>query len=103
MSTGLNREILQVTPDKWYYIIEDYNAPKNSWDWREYAGAYGPFPTEMAAREHLDRFQANPGGYSVEALGANVDRLHYEEPGHKDYDKVLVQLISEAPKHTRRV
>lgn len=67
MSTGLSCEFLWLKaagkPDgEWFYILEDWNAPKNAWDWHEYATAYGPFPTEAAANEHLRRHHANPGG-----------------------------------------
>jgi hypothetical protein len=38
------------------------HAPKNSWDWREHARAYGPFPSQDAAVKHLQSNHANPGG-----------------------------------------
>lgn len=70
MSTGLECEFLWLQangkPDgEWFYILEEWDAPKNSWDWHEYATAFGPFPTEDAAQEHLRANHANPGGRSV--------------------------------------
>lgn len=49
-------------PGRWHYILEDYNAPKNSWDWMEHAKAYGPFQTQYQADQHLSDHHANPGG-----------------------------------------
>jgi hypothetical protein len=103
MSTGLECLILQVETNRWYYILEDWGAPKGAWDWRENAGAYGPFTTAAAAKEHLRRFQANPGSYSIDALPTGVDRLHYDDPNHPDYDQVLANLVCKAPRHTRRI
>lgn len=62
MSTGLNCEIIEPFPGTWYYILEDGFAPKNVWDWREYATATGPFPNERAAIDYLADNEANPGG-----------------------------------------
>jgi hypothetical protein len=63
MSTGLNCVFLEEKPGRWHYVLEDYNAPKNSWDWMEYAKAYGPFQTEDKAADHLSDHHANPGGW----------------------------------------
>ena len=95
MSTNSNCSILEVERGRWYYILEDYSAPKNAWDWREYATAYGPFASSDASIEHLHRYHANPGGYSIDALEAGVERLNF------DKDPVLKKLIEEAPKRTR--
>ncbi len=64
MSTGLSCEIREVENNKWFYILENWNAPKMAWDWREYATAYGPFDTSEKAQAHLHSHHANPGGYS---------------------------------------
>jgi hypothetical protein len=50
----------------WFYLLEDYHAPKNAWDWREHAQAWGPFDTRDKAYEHLGRCHANPGGSSTD-------------------------------------
>ena len=65
MSTGLNCTFEETEPGKWYYVLEDYGAPKNAWDWRENATAYGPFGSLDDAIDHLGRMHANPGGYFV--------------------------------------
>jgi hypothetical protein len=65
VSTGCECEHIEVEPGVWYYILEDYMAPKNAWDWREFATAWGPFSSEEAAGEHRRANHANPGGYST--------------------------------------
>jgi len=54
-----------------YYLLEYSNAPKNAWDWREYATLYGPFVSEDAAHKHLGRHHANPGGFWSVKLNKN--------------------------------
>lgn len=66
MSTGCECLFFQWEPDEWYYLLEDYNAPKNSWDWRGHATCYGPFGSKDAAVAHLDANHANPGGWSTD-------------------------------------
>ena len=65
MSTNSECEIVEKSPGEWFYILEDDLAPKNAWDWREYATTTGPFPSEEAALDHLFNHHANPGGFSV--------------------------------------
>jgi hypothetical protein len=65
MSTGLECIFVEEKPGRWFYVLEDGSAPKDAWDWMDYATAYGPFKTMEAAHDHLDRHHANPGGYSV--------------------------------------
>ena len=65
MSTGLSCEFVEPKPGEWYYILEDWSAPKQSWDWREFATAYGPFKSEEEANEHLGDNHANPGGATI--------------------------------------
>lgn len=45
----------------WYYLLEDDNAPRSAWEWREYATPYGPFGSEPLARQHLIAHHPNPG------------------------------------------
>jgi hypothetical protein len=85
MSTGLNCEFNEIKPGIWYYLLESGFAPKCAWDWREYATAYGPFPTLEAGEQHLSDNHANPGGHMIE---------EYKE-GFKP-DEVLQKLIAEA-------
>jgi hypothetical protein len=84
MSTGLECVFEEIAPHVWYYVLEHWDAPKQCWDWREYATAYGPFRSEDAAHAHLARHHSNPGGYSVN---------HRE--GHA-LDAVLTTLIEAA-------
>jgi len=97
MSTNSNCLFVQIKPDQWYYVLEDRSAPKNAWDWREYAEAYGPFPTEEGAHEHLHDNHANPGGAEIQPLPEGVLELNM------DADKVLRDLIGEAPKNMRHL
>lgn len=87
MSTGLNCTIEEVKPGVWYYVLEDGGAPKNAWDWREYADAYGPFASDDQAIDHLHRNHANPGGY-------NVNR--FAERNGRPLSDVLQNLIKKA-------
>lgn len=64
MSTGLECEFIEVPGKGHYYVLEDSSAPKDAWNWREYATAYGPFPSTDAAETHLRKYHANPGGSS---------------------------------------
>ena len=91
MSTNSNCLFIEYSPGQWYYILENYNAPKNAWDWREYATAYGPFPSEEEADEHLSRHHANPGGSNT----AEYDPAFSGDP-------VLQQLIRDAVKPRSR-
>lgn len=61
MSTNSNCNFYDVGR-KWFYLLEDSDTPKNAFDWRENARAYGPFPSEEAADDHLIENHANPGG-----------------------------------------
>lgn len=85
MSTGCNCNVVEYKPGSWYYILEDYDAPKNAWDWRENAAAYGPFDDDEATLRHLSKNHANPGGYSI---------LRYSPEFGKD--KVLASLVANA-------
>lgn len=64
MSTGLNCMFFELKPGSWYYTLEHYNAPKNSWDWTEHADTFGPFGSFEVADRHLSANHANPGGYN---------------------------------------
>ena len=85
MSTGLNCLIIEVEPGAWYYLLEEGNAPKNAWDWREFATAYGPFGDVKQAQTHLTEEHANPGGWWVDPY----------KPERK-LDEVLAGKIAEA-------
>lgn len=89
MSTNSECRFVETEPGKWYYILEDYNAPKNAWDWREFASAYGPFSSEEAADRHLQDHHANPGGSST------TTHEHFR------MDDVMKKLIAGAPDNMR--
>lgn len=88
MSTNSECRFL-VYQNQWYYLLEDSCAPKNSWDWREYAKAYGPFASMGLADKHLSDNHANPGGFSVDET--NIETLT---------DPVMIKLIADAPANT---
>lgn len=83
MSTGCECNIVEVEPGKWYYIIEDYQAPKNSWDWREFATMWGPFESEDKAYLSCRDTHGNPGGYTL--------TRHVEYKPDKTAEKLLVE------------
>jgi hypothetical protein len=91
MSTGCECQYIEVKPGEWFYILEDYHAPRNAWDWREYADAYGPFPTREKASEHLHANFGNPGGAWIRK---------YEE-GYQP-DEVEAALFDAARKRPKR-
>jgi hypothetical protein len=62
MSTNSECHFIEWGEGSWYYILENYYAPKNAWDWREHASCYGPFSSEEVADDHLRNNHANPGG-----------------------------------------
>lgn len=87
MSTGCECSFTEVEPNKWWYVLENYDAPKNSRDWRDHAQAYGPFETMDIAHEHLHRNHANPGGFS---------HLSYNPENPYTPDEIMIRLMKEA-------
>lgn len=101
MSSGLNCDFVQAETEKWYYVLEDYNAPKHSWDWHAHAQACGPFLTEDVANEHLRNNHSNPGGSSTYRLPEGVEKMDLSK------DPLLANLIGNAeppepPEHHSR-
>jgi hypothetical protein len=94
MSTGLECNFVEWKPKEWYYILEDWDAPKNAWDWREYATAYGPFSSEEEADKHLSDNHANPGGSCT---------IPYTEGETGAEDQVMLDLIANAKKPRKRL
>ena len=86
MSTGLECVFVERSNDEWYYILEDWGAPVNAWDWMDYATAYGPFRNKKEGLEDLSRCHANPGGHSVIPL----DHYLNLPSGRKDKIEALV-------------
>jgi len=62
MSVQRECVFLESTPGEWYYILERTDAPRDAYDWLDYAEAFGPFRSESQAHDHLHRHHANPGG-----------------------------------------
>ncbi|MGP3777011.1 hypothetical protein ACTWJ8_39880 (plasmid) [Streptomyces sp. SDT5-1] len=85
MSSGSACEVVEVAPGRWYYLIEDGDAPRNAFDWREHATACGPFGSWEAADDHVTACHGNPGGMEVTRFEGSF------EP-----DAVLARLIEEA-------
>lgn len=87
MSSGLNCLYVQIESSKWYWVLENHDAPKTSWDWKTNASCCGPFQTKDAAHTHLHRNNSNPGGAEIEPLG--------DEKTARDLstDSVLARLI----------
>ena len=81
MSSGCECLFVQVESDKWYYVLEDYNAPQ---------------ATEDVALKHLDDNHSNPGGYGAQSLPEGMDKLKFKE------DSVMQSLIegAEAPRRS---
>ena len=90
MSTNLNCEYVEYRPGEWYYILEWGSAPKDAWDWREFADASGPFGTRDAAAQHLHNYNANPGGANIYPYTEEWEAFRNNE--------VVQKLIREATK-----
>ena len=69
-STRYNCEFYEIEPNKWYYAL-DNTEPENSYeyslDWisKVGVGLVGPFDSIEKAENHLQRNEANPGGWDV--------------------------------------
>jgi hypothetical protein len=94
LSTGLNCQIIEPTPGRWYYVLEDSGAPNNAWDWRENATATGPFATAEACKTYLGDHEANPGGWSVTS--------HAEFKRSEVYDSLLAPGKVRSPRTPMR-
>lgn len=74
MSTGLECLFFKITETgEWFYALEDWKTPKGAFDWRVYATGYGPFETEVAARQHLHDHHPNPGGSMMDEAASLSD------------------------------
>jgi hypothetical protein len=64
-------QFIELASGDWFYIIEDRDAPRDAWDWHEYATAHGPFPTLEAAQDHEYNSDSDTSGAEiVEFTGA---------------------------------
>jgi len=79
MSTGCNCLFFESKNNKWYYVLEHSSAPRDSYDWTEYADVVGPFVSFDAANTYLHENNANPGGYSQYAYDEKDSQTKHEE------------------------
>ncbi len=69
MSQNRELEFVEIEAGKWFYLLEDRMAPKDSWDWREFATGYGPFATYEEAQHHqYDLSSISTPGHTVTPL-----------------------------------
>lgn len=54
---------------QWFYIIEQRTAPKDAWDWQEYADCFGPFETLEEAQDHEYRSDSDTSGAEIIPYG----------------------------------
>lgn len=86
-------EFVEVEVGRWYYILQQENAPPSTWDWREHAKAFGPFTSVEDACEHLSshyRFSDRPPVFPLP-----VGAFHADLNG----DRVLKSLVAHAGKN----
>lgn len=83
--------VVETENREWFYILEDKGAPKDSWDWREYATAYGPFPDIEKALEHEYDSDSDTSGYEIIGYGV------------KPLDKTDLDLIAKATANAPRM
>ena len=96
MSTNSECLFFQWELSEWYYLLEDYNAPKNSWDWKEHATCYGPFGSKDSAVAHLDANHANPGAWCVDRdpnKDSEVLKRHVEEAKQRGTKKAGLRFV----------
>lgn len=60
MSSGADCVFREMKPGVWFYALQRWPYG----DTEDY-DRFGPFPSEQAAIEHLDRNHQNPGGWST--------------------------------------
>jgi len=58
--------IVEVEPGQWFYAIDLYGDHEELiWDWRDNAKAFGPFDSELEAKEHMASNRVSPRFVSV--------------------------------------
>lgn len=95
MSTNSECLFVQKSTDEWYYILESPFKDDGDYDWLDTAQAYGPFPTEDAADEHLRDNHPNPGGSNSQPLPEGVSEIDLSK------DDQIKRLLSEAQSPSR--
>lgn len=72
--TNMSQELqfIETASGEWFYILEQPHAPKDVWDWHDYADAYGPFPTYEAAAEHEYHSDSDTSGSEIVEFNERV-------------------------------
>jgi len=58
-------QFVEVEGGDWFYILEERGAPKDAWDWMDYAEAFGPFKTYEEACDHEYRSRSDTSGSEI--------------------------------------
>jgi hypothetical protein len=95
---GLENVFFEPQAGQWFYAIEYSNAPRDSWDWRDYADCFGPFTTLESANEHLYNSRADVSGSTVLPMDVFID-----DPGYQKlrFNAALPSLSSVVPLYTK--
>ena len=64
MSTGADCQFIERKPNQWFYRLQEWPYGETE----EY-DEQGPFPSFEKAQAHLDKHNANPGGFTVTRYG----------------------------------
>lgn len=65
-------QFIEAEAGKWFYVLEDRHAPKDTWDWMEFADAFGPFPSLEAAQDHEYESSSDTSGCEI----VDITRSH---------------------------
>ena len=91
MSTQSRCVILEITPDRWFYLLE--NPSVSTEDWRAQAFAHGPFSSDDFAQEHLRQTYPLPSTQHIWPLDKGLDRYDL------DQDPVLATRLEALRRH----
>lgn len=81
---------------KWFYLLERRDAPKDAWDWLDYAEVFGPFASYEEAAEHEYRSDSDTSGATV---------IHFKARGKQDFaaeDRLIDQFLAAAADRASR-
>jgi hypothetical protein len=61
------------TEDKtWFYLAENEDSPEETWDWREYSTAHGPFDALDDAMDHRVDSRPDVSGCEIKQYNPNA-------------------------------
>ena len=66
-------QFIETASGDWFYIIEDRDAPSDTWNWHDYATAHGPFPNLDAAQDHEYRSDSDTSGAEIVEWSGKLD------------------------------